>query len=480
MMTGRGGAGRKGQIVLVLAFALAALAVLALLNVDTLLMARGRFRSQNCGDAAAIAAARRQGDLLNEIGRLNIAHIAAAAIDDTNECRRIVRKQRSLALCGPLLAIRDASEAARKYPASAEDSRTQPFSGILRDHAEEVRNVYSGGGAGDRAYPEPYPGAWTEYASAIENEATGNLCAIPDCLEYYYSNGDHVLMRQDFYSAVDSKNWCWFLLDCPMGNLLENERYSSYRDWPPLPRTEEEPRARFQNCEYFPLGVAAEETALDERFSIREIATLLERYSGESVPEDRLEKSALIKDPEEPWFFFEPHKWRIWMIPGETAKPLAGDIKEEYNVRGASATVRCRIKQKSVLGDDGDFDWPAAAKPFGTVVDFEGKVSTADSLRRFVVPCFSDVRLVALGMVSDGRNTITADRAWIAHVREHLEDYLERGPSLYNNCKYCESLARWENPFFRKEGELWLKMNPGQCNRGSPGPGGWGGDSYGH
>ena len=52
---------RKGQVALLLAFALAAIALFALLNVDIFISTSAKMKLENAGDAAAIAAARRQG-----------------------------------------------------------------------------------------------------------------------------------------------------------------------------------------------------------------------------------------------------------------------------------------------------------------------------------------------------------------------------------------------------------------------------------
>ena len=63
---------RNGQIALFLLFVLVVIVLLTLLNVDTFLSVRAKNRVQNAGDAAALAASRKQGSLINEIGRLNV------------------------------------------------------------------------------------------------------------------------------------------------------------------------------------------------------------------------------------------------------------------------------------------------------------------------------------------------------------------------------------------------------------------------
>ena len=77
---------RSGQVALYLIMVIFVIFLLTLMNVDVFMAVRGKTRLQNAGDAAALAAARRQGELLNEIGRLNIDHIIAVLdnkIEDT-------------------------------------------------------------------------------------------------------------------------------------------------------------------------------------------------------------------------------------------------------------------------------------------------------------------------------------------------------------------------------------------------------------
>ena len=73
---------KSGQIVLVLAFMLLGLLLLALVGVDAFLASHRKNRLQNAGDAAALAAARWQGITLNALGALNLAKI-----DTLTPCR---------------------------------------------------------------------------------------------------------------------------------------------------------------------------------------------------------------------------------------------------------------------------------------------------------------------------------------------------------------------------------------------------------
>ena len=90
------GDGRRGQVILLVLFAAVALLVAALWLADIHHAVLAKDKTQNAGDAAALAAARKQGSLLNEIGRLNIAHLSAAVHNDAKACSSIVMEQRRL------------------------------------------------------------------------------------------------------------------------------------------------------------------------------------------------------------------------------------------------------------------------------------------------------------------------------------------------------------------------------------------------
>jgi hypothetical protein len=43
------------------------------------------------------------------------------------------------------------------------------------------------------------------------------------------------------------------------------------------------------------------------------------------------------------------------------------------------------------------------------------------------------------------------DLEWREHIEEHLDDYMEHGPSS-SSCWYCRQLLTWENVAFRQAG----------------------------
>ena len=199
-------------------------------------------------------------------------------------------------------------------------------------------------------------------------------------------------------------------------------------------------------------------------------------------------ESVVLTNRDQVWFFFESGCWGRWFnglsLAGEDDGyefPIVGDIKPEYNVRGCAAIARCIKEVESVaLESTSDVAWAAGAKPFGTVENFEGETDVVTALNSFVVPCFTNVRLVPLDSVG-GEDLSTADYGWVTHVRKHLPHYLKHGPMSAQGCFYCLQLQKWERKLFRIGGIRWLKNYAGTCIRPTGGGGGGhGGTSHGH
>ena len=468
---------RRGQVAVYLVLVIAALCMLALMNADVFLVVRSKNRVQNAGDAAAVAAAREQGSLLNLMGRLNVEHVVAAARDDRERCDEIVTEQLRLALLGPLEALRRANAAAKDNGMEARDE----FSEILRRHVQDVRTVYSGGvNADGEPYPEPWEGAWGEYALEIESAMSGGLAVGPDNCEFYDAQGGHLLLERNFYFAVSGRNWCWFHFNAE--SVLRG--YSGFGSWSPLPRRDE---SRIGDCEIFPLHVEPRAAALADVFTPEEILHLVSTYSDERLSAEDLAASSILTNAAEKWFFLDAAAWRPWneikpVASGDSGTfPVVGEVKPEYDVRGCAAICRCLNETPSVMaeGRSSDVSWVAAAKPFGTVTTPEGETAPANALHSFLVPCFSAVRLVPVDSVG-GEDLATADYGWVMHVRDHLPQYLATGPIPGNGCFWCEQLVSWENPVLREVGMRWIDAHGSTCVRGGPGHGSRGGTSHGH
>ena len=467
---------RRGQIILYILFVIVVLLMLTLLNLDTFIAVRSKNRLENAGDAAALAAAHRQASLINEIGALNAEHLIYAWKNETAECSRVTLEQRQKCLLGPVEALKLADEAARK---NGMETREE-FAAILAEHVNTVRTMYVGGGEND-PYPESYPGAWTEYATKIAEVVAGGLAAGPDNVEFFYASGNHLLLNRNFYNAIAGKNWCWFHFHCE--NVLNS--YGSFHDWGPLPKAGEN---TMENSEIFSLHLAAKKVALTSVFTREELIELFSRYCDMELKYDDFNRGTLLDDPEETWFFFDENRWGRWFddyhLAGDDEGgdfPIAGTIKDEYNVRGCAAACRtCDTVSATAVDMTSRFTWSAAAKPFGAVENFEEATGVVTGLGDFVVPgAMSAVRLVPLDSIG-GENLATADYDWVTHLRHHLEKYLLRGPMATSGCWYCDQLQTWERKTFRHEGIVWLKLYSGTCVRGTGGGGSGGGTSHGH
>ena len=467
---------RNGQVAIYLLLVIVAVLMLALLNVDVFLAVRAKNNVENGGDAAAIAASRAQGDLINEIGRLNIEHMQAAGRGDWKACIRIEAEQRRLALTGPVYALRNASDAAKKNNLEERDD----FAEILKRHVSDIRLKYAGGDGEHDPYPESYPGAWTEYASAINTICEEGLAAGPDNVEFYDADGKHLLYNRNFYNAIAGEDWCWFLFHCE--GALNN--YVSFTDWGPLPGAKDV--VSTENSEIFSLHLKAKRGALADIFTDEELVELAKRFAVEIDPE-AIAVTNLFTDPEQTWFFFDESAWGRWfdgrrLLDDEDGNdfPLVGEVKEEYNVRGCAAICRTvKSAENFTAGSRHDISWCAAAKPFGTVKDAKGREDVVTTLKYFVTPCMTDTRLVPVDAVG-GENLATADYSWITHIREHLPGYVFTGPRTNGGCWYCMQLITWEQQSFHTRGMTWLKYHSGECVRPVGGTRMSGGSSHGH
>lgn len=468
---------RRGQVALYLVFALVALTVLVLMNIGVYLSVTAKNRSMNAGDAAALAVARQQGDLLNEIGRLNLEHLETALQSDAEDpeknarlaekCASLVATQARLCFLGPLQCLSAGSAAAQANGAEPSGEMRE----ILAQHVIDIRTVYA---TTPEAYPEPWEGAWEEYAQALEVAMGAALYAGPDNVTFMDEAGGHLLLEKAFYDAVAGRNWCWFHFDAP--GILDN--YSSFLDWGPLPRADEATRRRrCANSEVYSLHLAPRVGRAIDLLG----QELIVRLTG-ATPE-AIENAPLLADPEQTWFFYDTTDgaWGRWREIDSDVFPVVGSVKPEYDVQGAAAACRVRMPIPNLLETGGAriANWSAAAKPFGTVVDEAGRVAVVTALKGFVTPAFDAVRLVPLDAVG-GSNLSTADPEWMRHLREDLPAYFQGGPEVLKGCSYCRQLVAWEKPSVREQGRAWLKLNSSSCLRPTSGGGGRGGTPHGH
>ena len=146
---------RRGQVALYLVFVLVAIVVLVMANVGVYLAVTAKNRAMNAGDAAALAVAQLQRDLLDEIGQLNVDHLTAAIENRESDCRDIQATQARRCFLGPLEGIRRGNEAARENGAKANEEMRD----LLKQHVIDIRLQYA---TTPELYPEPWDGAWEE------------------------------------------------------------------------------------------------------------------------------------------------------------------------------------------------------------------------------------------------------------------------------------------------------------------------------
>ncbi|MBO7684201.1 MAG: hypothetical protein J6T51_05710 [Kiritimatiellae bacterium] len=460
---------------LYLLLALVALFVLVLGNVGTFVAVRAKNRAMNAGDAAALAAARRQAELLNEIGRLNLRHAEAEAAGDWGRALEIVREQRRLAFLGPIDCLRAANEAARANGAQHDSA----MAGIISRHASDVRSLYV---PNPELYPEPWDGAWEEYAAALDAVVSEGVSAGCDNVDFADIVSCFPLTSKSFYSMVNGRSWCklvvarWeWLLNCDSHNM---------------PRPTARESAAIVNCEFCSLGLSVAPLALDED-ELEEFRGLLS-LNGASFPPADESPVVDVRPPDDPsrlYFFYatESGPWREWVEldpGGRFALPVVGKAKPEFDVLGCTAVFRVTGSLPNVLsGKAGRTSWNAAAKPFGRVRTSLGAESVlAPEARGMVLPSYEAVRLVPVGAATvDGKDLSTADAAWLDHVRDHVPAYCAEGlGGISAGCGYCATLVKWEDPAFRAAAARWISANGETCLRGGGGGGSSGGTSYAH
>ena len=454
---------RSGQVAIYLVAVLVAIAVLVFMNVDIFLAIRAKNHATNAGDAAAIAVAKYQGELLNQVGRDNIAQLQAALKNDWRECSEIMERQRRRVFLDPLEGIQIGNQAAKNALSGCEtgggefteEFETAKMEAILQQHVFDVRGVFA---ADTDLYPEPWQGAWEEYAQRLELAISGGVVAGPENAEFANAYSCVPLLEQGFYNAIAGEQWCWFKW---------NGMWIFDRDSHNMPRPVYSPDRKRDNSEIYSLhlDIKTIPQTLDQEWT-----NVIVRLTGCS--ESEIANSWLLTNGTQQLAFYGS-RWNSWTESGfsvEYGFPLVGDVKPEYDVYGCAAL--CRVIR-------GDYAWTAAAKPFGTLVNLDDETDVVTCLKRVVTPAFTDVRLVPIDSVG-GRDLHSADFDWMLHVREHLPEYFVNGPSHINGCWYCQQLCKWEKETFRNRGKRWLQYHSDDCTRPRGGGTDHGGTAHAH
>lgn len=461
---------RRGQVILLVLFAVVALLVAALWLADVHHAVLAKDRTQNAGDAAALAAARWQATALDLEGELNLFHALALASLDHAAVEAVTNAQLRLLFAGPLAGVASAQQAAMLNGAPSNPD----FVEFVRDCARTARRGYGARlGDGSAAMPEPWPGAWEDYADALEAIAEGGVAAGVDNAAFLTDPaGAHWLLDPAFYDAVLGRDWCWFLRRAP--GLLED--YSGWRWWPALPEADENPAP---GSELLGLRLRPVPLPLGGMLAAAGVAEAFGGVSAEA-PRPGPGTNELVAT----WMGWDAGAWGAWDAMKDPAMPLEGELREEYDYAGADAAMRVE-NPFARLGDTGGDGaaagpmlWIGAAKPFGCL-EIEGR-RAPPTVSPVVLPVFRDVRLIPLDASSAPAGG-SFDLRWRRHRTDHLPRYLERGVSaLEPGCSWCAALARWEIPAFRQSGERWLATNSWKCTVSPPGGSPGGGSRHAH
>ena len=468
---------RSGQAVVFLLLAFTALIFVLLFNVDLHRIIQRKDQTQNAGDAAALAAARWQGATINLVGELNLLHVLALCAQDPAAVDAITNMQARLCFTGPLTGLLAAQVAAKNNHIYNDADMTT----LLNEHAATVRTQYAAQFDGEMYFAEPWPGAWQDYAAMIESVASDGIAAGPDNTQFYLDpSSGHMLLEKAFYEAIEGQNWCWFYLNAR--GLLES--YTSYHDWPPLPKPD---AADYADSEIFGVGLRPFVIQMKNVFSPSTLATLISDAGLDTVSAAALAVTNVMDTPET-WYFYNSSKWTEWTRikpDGGDAFPITGPVRDEYDYAGADAVVRVYASvDRLTPGIDGGSRsdkvlWTAAAKPFG-YLESNGEKKRPDSASSFVLPAFRNVRLIPIDAASGSENN-SSDIEWVRHIKSHLQTYLDTGPSAASSCRYCQALAIWEIHAFRQEGIDWLELYCNDCQvRSGGGTNRGGGSRRGH
>jgi hypothetical protein len=466
---GRGPDTRSGSVMIFLIMTLVVLVFVVLWNTDLERILHVKSLAQDAGDSSALMAARWQGVSLNLVGDLNILQALAVAADDQATVDAVSNLQARICLTGPMIAFAAAQQAAKNNNIYVNPAFTQ----LVAEHAVTVRDEYTRivGSTGEMLFPEPYLGAWDDYADMLETIADNGVAAGPDNARFYGDYGaNQTLLNVGFYEAIAGQSWCWFFNNAP--DLLE--AYDDYHWWPALPV---QVFPHYGNSEIFSLGLDPFATRLTGHVPL---ATLEKTADDRGMTPPPLDAAMVTQAV---WYAYTPGRWSGWGSMTDGSLPLTGELKPQYDYIGADAVVRVEAQTHRLTpGAHGSEStntliWTAAAKPFGSLEDSNGPIRP--NSYDLVLPAFTDVRLIPLD-ASTAPSGGAFNYAWQLHIREHLPDYMDNGPGRFS-CWYCNQLVTWENPAFRYAGVLWLEDNSWRCTIvPSGGGGGGGGTRHGH
>ena len=347
---------RSGQSIIYFMMVLVALCMVLLWNVDLHRILHIKSRSTTAGDAAALAAARFQALSLNLVGELNIMQAVALCNNDPASVDAITNIQARLLFTGPMTALVAAQVAAKNNRIYGNDA----FTDELTRHASDVDQYDTGTSAG-MIFPEPYSGAWREYAAMIRAVAAERVAAAPDNARYYSdSTGGHILLGRGFYDAVAGRSWCWFHNNAP--NLLVDYQNFFPCWWPGLPPPQ---HIAFANSEYFGLGLVPYTVQLR---NITDVDDIVSAAAEQGIGEG-LQDTTNLTHVTATWYTYggDWGSWDAMDTQGSYPFPSVGPVYPQYNYAGADAAIRVlagvdRVSPSPEGGNERDeITWTSAA-----------------------------------------------------------------------------------------------------------------------
>ena len=455
--------GRNGQVALYLVMVLLAIAVLMVVNINAFLAVRSKNRMMNAVDGAAIAAAKFQGALLNEVGRMNVEHLRAAVLgepwtDAAGENPEI--RLRELTLLRPVEAIRISNEAAADWGFASGDS-PRAAEGFA-DHIQEILQN-----------PDLYPPAdgginlWHIYAEKLAAALSGNPAVLPNYMEMVNPGSSGLFASSAFYDVLAAKAWCWFSIGDHAQYLDEDPSQVEPYEVTPVEVPE--------NSEVYSLHVAYG-TWMDSGWADEWRGTgFSETWTNFVLKVTGLESFATnsyAASETEVWAFYDDN-WRTWSTTYNPDDfPIAGTIRPEYDVAGCVASCMMLGNIQQIREDEGrgqvdgnSILVTAEAKPIGTVEGLDGGTAPVTAYNRFIAPSrpgeriFTEAQLVLMGSVPRSPGC-SMEPDWYEHVKKHVPGSPSPG------CGYCKLWSEWSNPAFRSSIRSWLQQNAESCRAG--------------
>lgn len=459
--------GRGGQALFLTTMALLILLFALLWMADVHRIIFVKDRSQNAGDAAALAGARWQASTLNLIGELNLAHAMALVAGVPEAVDAITNTQLRVCYTGPMTGVAAAQQGAKLNGMYVNETFTE----WVREHAQKVRQEYGKGVGGVTALPEPWEGAWEEYAAMLEALADEGIAAGIDNAKLFSDpSGGHLLLTREFYEAILGRDWCWFYRVAP--DLLET--YVDFRSWGAIPTSQTD---GFSNSEFLGLSVIPYGQRFSALITEDELVYAFDTVGLSVGDVGNAQEDPVWQRDGEVWFFYHPAYWGGWTVMKDGTFPMEGELKDEFDYEGADAVMRVEAPLTRWTSNGGTESedtilWTGAAKPFG-YFEQEGQ-RVAPTYSQWVLPAYREVHLIPMD-ASSGSSGGSFDLTWRRHCEEHLPHYCLRGPQGGASCRYCRALKSWEEPRYRAYGRGWLSTNAWQCTiRFSGGEGGGG------